>query len=372
MKTRAAVLFEVGKPFEVVELELDGPRRGEVLIKVEAAGLCHSELHLLNGDWPVPLPVVGGHEAAGVVEAVGPGVSKVTPGDHVVCTFVPSCGLCRYCSTGRQNLCVYGDQPDGPLPDGTFRFHLNGPERKDVGSFRQLGAFSERLVTSERSVVRIDDSVPFDRAVLVSCGVPTGFGTATEAGQVRAGDTVVVFGIGGIGINAVQGAVHAGAAHVIAVDPVPMKLQAAKEFGATHTFTEAGPAIEKARELTGGQMADQALVTVGEVDQEVVQAAQTAVGKSGVVVITGLASSTFEIHAVSDWLLQRQVEIRGSIYGSMNPQTDIPRLLDLWRSGYLRLDGLLTARYALDEVNKGYDDLRAGKNLRGIIQFDRF
>ncbi|MFB7505898.1 Zn-dependent alcohol dehydrogenase [Streptomyces broussonetiae] len=367
MKTKAAVLFEVGKPLEVVELDLDGPRQSEVLIKVEAAGLCHSELHMLTGAYQVALPIVLGHEATGVVEEVGRGVTKVKPGDRVVCTFVPSCGLCRYCSTGRQNLCVYGDRPDGPLADGTYRFHLHG---KNVGSFRQLGAFSERLVTTERSIVRIDDTIPFDKAVLVSCGVPTGFGTATEAGRVRPGDTVVIFGIGGIGINAVQGAVHAGAANVVIVDPVPMKRNAAVHFGATDAFAEAEAAIEHVRSLTNGEMADQALVTVGEVNQEVVQAAQTAVGKSGVVVITGLAKSNFEIHSVSDWLLQRQVEIKGSIYGSMNPQTDIPRLLELYRSGYLRLDGLVTARYTLDQVNEGYQDLQDGKNIRGILVFD--
>ncbi|MER7929821.1 Zn-dependent alcohol dehydrogenase [Streptomyces sp. NPDC096057] len=367
MKTNAAVLFEVGKPFEVVELGLRGPKDGEVLVKVEAAGLCHSELHLQNGDLPTALPIVAGHEATGVVEEVGPGVGKVKPGDRVVCTFVPSCGLCRYCSTGRQSLCVFGDQPDGPLSDGTYRFHLN---HQDIGSFRQLGAFSERLVTSERSVVRIDSSIPAEEAVLVSCGVPTGFGTATVAGGVSAGDTVVVFGIGGIGINAVQGAVHAGAANVVAVDPVEMKRTVAKSFGATHAFAEAGPALEKVKELTHGAMADQALITVGQVDREVVQQAQLAVGKSGVVVITGLANSSFEIHSVADWMLQRQVEIKGSIYGSMNPQFDIPRLLDLHRSGYLRLDGLVTATYRLDQINEGYQDLREGKNIRGVIVFD--
>ncbi|WP_320779354.1 NDMA-dependent alcohol dehydrogenase [Streptomyces sp. CRN 30] len=367
MKTKAAVLFEVGKPFEVVELDLDGPAQGEVLVRVDAAGLCHSELHLLSGALPTALPIVGGHEATGIVEETGPGVTKVKPGDRVVCTFVPACGLCRYCSTGRQNLCVYGDVPDGPLWDGTYRFHLDG---RDVGSFRQLGAFSERLVTSERSIVCVDDTVPPEKAVLVSCGVPTGFGTATETGRVRPGDTVVVFGIGGIGINAVQGAVHAGAAHVVAVDPVAMKRETALEFGATHAFADAAPAIERVRTLTGGEMADQALVTVGEVDQEVVQSAQAAVGKSGTVVITGLANADFEIHAVSDWLLTREVDIRGCIYGSMNPQTDIPRLLDLWRSGRLRLDGLVTATYTLDRINEGYQDLRDGKNLRGVVVFD--
>jgi len=367
MKTKAAVLFEVGKPFEVVELDLDGPRQGEVLVKVEAAGLCHSELHVVNGDWPSVMPIIGGHEAAGIVEEIGDGVTKVKPGDHVICTFVPSCGVCRYCSTGRQNLCVFGDPPDGPLADGTYRFHLDG---QGVAQFRQLGAFSERLVTSERSIVRIDDGIPSDKGVLVSCGVPTGFGTATNAGQVRAGDTVVIFGIGGIGINAVQGAVHAGAVNVVVVDPVDLKRETALRFGATHAFAGAQEAIAKVRELTGGEMADQALVTVGQVDEEVVQNAQAAVGKSGIVVITGIAKSTLEIRSVADWLLTTQVEIKGSIYGSMNPQADIPRLLELYHAGYLQLDGLVTARYPLEQVNQGYQDLLDGKNIRGILVFD--
>ena len=221
MKTKAAVLMGEGKPFEIMELDLDGPKEGEVLIKYTAAGLCHSDLHLTDGDLPPRYPMVGGHEGSGIIEEIGPGVTKVKPGDHVVCSFVPSCGTCRYCSTGRQSLCDMGATIlEGMLPDGTFRFHGGG---QDFGGMCMLGTFSERATISEHSVVKVDDWLPLDKAVLVGCGVPTGWGSAVYAGNVRAGDIVVIYGIGGIGINAVQGAVHAGAKYVVVVDPVALK-----------------------------------------------------------------------------------------------------------------------------------------------------
>lgn len=369
MKTKAAVLFGAHKPFEIMELDLDGPREGEVLIKFTAAGLCHSDLHLTDGDMEPRYPIVGGHEGAGVIEDVGPGVTKVKPGDHVVCSFIPNCGTCRYCSTGRQNLCDMGATIlDGHMSDGTFRFHADG---QDLGGFCMLGSFAERATLSQHSVVKVDDWLPLETAVLVGCGVPTGWGTANYAGGVRAGDTVVVYGIGGIGINAVQGAVHAGAKNVVVVDPIAFKRDTAMKFGATHAFADAASAKEKISELTWGQMADQALVTVGIVDEEVVSDAFSTIGKGGTVVITGLANpAKLTVHVSGSEMTLYEKTIKGALFGGSNPQYDIVRLLRLYDAGQLKLDELVTTKYRLEEVNQGYQDLRDGKNIRGVIIHD--
>ncbi|NLV80534.1 MAG: NDMA-dependent alcohol dehydrogenase [Rhodococcus sp.] len=366
MKTKAAVLLGEGRPFEIMELDLDGPGPGEVLIKYTAAGLCHSDLHLTDGDLPPRYPIVGGHEGSGIIEEVGPGVTKVRPGDHVVCSFIPNCGTCRYCSTGRQNLCDMGATIlEGAMPDGTFRFHSGG---KDFGAMCMLGTFSERATISQHSVVKVDEWLPLETAVLVGCGVPSGWGTAVYAGDVRAGDIVVIYGIGGLGINAVQGAVAAGAKYVVVVDPVEMKRDAALKFGASHAFATAEDAAAKVNELSWGQGADAALILVGTVDEEVVSAATSVVGKGGTVVITGLANpAKLTVHVSGTELTLFQKTIKGSLFGSANPQYDIVRLLRMYDAGQLKLDELITTRYTLEQVNEGYQDLRDGKNLRGVI-----
>lgn len=366
MKTKAAVLLEPGKPFEIMELDLDGPGVGEVLIKYTAAGLCHSDLHLTDGDLPPRYPIVGGHEGSGIIEEVGPGVTKVKPGDHVVCSFIPNCGTCRYCATGRSNLCDMGATIlEGCMSDGSFRFHGNG---LDFGAMCMLGTFSERATISQHSVVKIDDWLPLETAVLVGCGVPSGWGTAVYAGGVRAGDSVIIYGIGGLGINAVQGAVYAGAKNVLVVDPLEFKRNEALKFGATHAFADAASAQETLTELTWGQGADQALILVGTVDEDVVAAATAAIGKGGTVVITGLADpSKLTVHVSGTDLTLNQKTIKGSLFGSANPQYDIVKLLRLYNAGQLKLDELITTTYTLDQVNEGYQDLRDGKNIRGVI-----
>ena len=366
MKTKAAVLHGAHKPFEIMELDLDGPGPGEVLIKYTAAGLCHSDLHLIDDDLTPRFPIIGGHEGAGVIEEVGAGVTKVKPGDHVVCSFIPSCGTCRYCSTGRQNLCDMGATIlEGSLPDGTFRFHADG---EDFGAMCMLGTFAERAVISQYSVVKVHDWLPLETAALVGCGVPTGWASANYAGGVRAGDTAVIYGIGGIGINAVQGAAHAGAKYVVAVDPVEFKRETALKFGATHAFASADEAAAKVGELTWGQMADQALITVGTVDENVVTNAFNIVGKGGTVIITALANiEKLTVHVSGGLLTLFEKTIKGSLFGSANPQYDIPRLLGLYEAGKLKLDELVTRRYALEQINEGYQDMRDGKNIRGVI-----
>ncbi|MBF6080667.1 NDMA-dependent alcohol dehydrogenase [Nocardia cyriacigeorgica] len=366
MKTTAAVLIDAGKPFEIMELDLDGPGPGEVLIRYTAAGLCHSDLHLTDGDLPPRYPIVGGHEGAGVIEEVGPGVTKVKPGDHVVCSFIPNCGHCRYCSTGRQNLCDMGATIlDGCMPDGTFRFHGNG---MDFGAMCMLGTFAERATISEHSVVKVDDWLPLETAVLVGCGVPSGWGSATYAGNVRVGDITVVYGIGGLGINAVQGAVHSGAKFVVVVDPVQFKRETALKMGATHAFATAEEAATSVSELSWGQGADQAIITVGTVTEEVVSAAFDIVGKGGTVVVTGLADpAKLTVHVSGAMLTLNEKTIKGTLFGSANPQYDIVRLLRLYDAGQLNLDDLVTTRYRLEDINQGYQDLRDGKNIRGVL-----
>ncbi|WP_131770458.1 NDMA-dependent alcohol dehydrogenase [Candidatus Protofrankia californiensis] len=369
MKTKAAILTGFHKPFEIVELDLDGPGEGEVLIRFVAAGMCHSDLHLSDGDLPPRFPIVGGHEGAGIIEEVGPGVTRVKPGDHVVCSMIPSCGHCRYCATGRQNLCDMGATIlEGSMPDGSFRFHSGG---EDFGAMCMLGTFSQYSTISERSVVKVDPSLPLETAVLVGCGVPTGWGTAIYTGGVRPGDTTVIYGVGGLGACTVQGAVLAGAKHVVVVDPIAFKRDTALKLGATHAFATAEEAQAAVTELTAGQGADQALILVGRVDENVVSAAFDIIGKGGTVVVTGLADpAKLTVHVSGAVLTLWEKTIKGSLFGSSNPQYDIPKLLGLYTSGHLKLDELVTSRYRLDEVNQGYQDLVEGRNIRGVLMHE--
>jgi NDMA-dependent alcohol dehydrogenase len=366
MKTMAAVLRDVGKDWEVTELELDPPKTGEVLVRFVASGLCHSDDHLRTGDIPVRYPIVGGHEGAGVVEETGAGVTRVRPGDHVVCSFLPACGHCRFCARGMTNLCDLGALlVENCLPDHTFRFHSGG---EDFGQMCLLGTFSQRAVISEYSCVKIDDDLPLETAALVGCGVPTGWGTAVRAGGVQPGDTTVIYGIGGVGINAVQGAANSGARNVIAVDPVPSKRAVAADFGATHTAADAETAQRIVTEVTRGVGADQSLITVGVVTEEVVAAAFAAVRKGGTVVVTGLAGpgkNTIVLPSLELTLFEKRIQ--GALFGGGNPFDDIPLMLELYRAGKLKLDELVTTRYRLEEINQGYQDMLAGRNIRGVL-----
>jgi alcohol dehydrogenase (nicotinoprotein) len=366
MKTRAAVLRDIGKPFEIVELDLDAPKTGEVLIKFAASGLCHSDDHLRTGDIPVRYPIVAGHEGAGTVEAVGEGVTRLAVGDHIVASFLPVCGKCRFCARGQTNLCDLGRfLVDNSLPDGTHRYHEGAT---DFGQMCLLGTFSQYAVLSEASVVKIEDDIPLELAALVGCGVPTGFGSAVKAGEVRPGDTTIVYGIGGVGVNALQGASIAGARYVIAVDPVAFKRESAATFGATHAVATPEEAQALALELTWGVGADQAIVTMGVVTEEIVSAAFDAVRKRGTVVLTGLAGPEKKTVNISGFMLSLfEKRLQGALFGSSNPFDDIPRILDLYRAGKLKLSELITTRYTLDQVNQGYEDMMAGKNIRGVI-----
>ncbi|MDQ2756199.1 MAG: NDMA-dependent alcohol dehydrogenase [Actinomycetota bacterium] len=366
MKTKAAVVYEAGKPIVIEELDLDGPREGEVLIRYTHAGLCHSDVHVAHGDLEARLPMVLGHEGAGIIEEVGPGVTRVKVGDHVVCSFIPNCGSCRYCATGRQSICDMGATIlEGYLPGE--RFPISGPRGK-YGAMCMLGTFSQYGVIHQNSAVKVDDDLPLDKAVLVGCGVPTGWGAAVNTANVRAGDTVLVVGIGGIGINAVQGARYAGAKNVIAIDPLENKREKAMELGATHAFASTDEAMAAITDMTRGQMADSAILTPGLMTSEIVTGGFHAVGKGGTVVLTGLNKMMEQnIELPGSILTLYRKSIKGSLFGDCNPTVDIPRILSLYQSGDLKLDEIITRTYTLDQVQEGYDDLLAGKNVRGVV-----
>lgn len=368
MKTKAAVLWGVNQKWEVDEVDLDGPKHGEVTVKLTASGLCHSNHHIVTGDMPRPLPCVGGHEGAGIVVEVGEGVHDLADGDPVVFSFLPACGRCRPCARGVSNMCELGaGLMLGPQIDGTYRFHARG---QGIGQNCVLGAFAEYTTVHQASVIKIDASIPLDKAALVGCGVTTGYGSAVRTGGVRNGDTVVVMGVGGIGVNAVQGARIAGARNIIALDPVAYKRTRAREFGATHVAASVPEALELVFELTQGRLAQVCVVTVDVAEGAHVAQALSLVGKRGRVVMTAIphpTDTTVDMSLFELTLYEKQV--LGSLFGSSNPRDDIFHLLELYESGQLKLDELVTREYTLEEINAGYDDMLAGINLRGLIRF---
>jgi S-(hydroxymethyl)glutathione dehydrogenase/alcohol dehydrogenase len=372
MKTRASVLLSAPGKYETVELDLQEPRHGEVLVKLAASGMCHSDDHVATGHMPLPVyPICGGHEGSGVVEGMGPGVSGLKAGDHVVFSFIPSCGRCRWCARGMQNLCdlgatlLVGSRFDDPT---SFRMSLDGaPVSQMVG----ISTFSEYTTVDQNSCVKIAEDIPLDKACLLGCGVGTGWGAAVNSADVQIGDTVIVMGIDGIGINAVQGASHAGAQTIIAVDPVPFKREKAQELGATHSCETMEEATELPKSFTNGQGADSSIVTVGVATGAHVGQAFAAIRKGGTCVVTGVGDLTeVGIPVPLAELTLYQKRIQGSLFGGCSPTVDIPLQLELYRTGTLKLDELITATYTLDEVAQGYEDMHAGRNIRGVIIFD--
>lgn len=370
MKTKAAVLWEVNAPWSVEEVELDDPKSGEVLVKLVASGMCHSDEHLTTGDLPFALPIIGGHEGAGIVEKVGEGVTWLEVGDHVIFGFIPSCGRCPSCSTGHQNLCDLGAVMGlgMQITDGTSRHHAKG---KDVGLMCMLGTFAHHTVVNEASCIKVEKDVPLEKACLLGCGVVTGWGSAVYAADVSPGDTVVVVGAGGIGSNAIQGARIAGAKRIIAIDPVEFKREKAMEFGATHTASSMEEALPLLQDITWGTMANKVIMTMGVGDGQLMGQAMALAAKRGRVVVTNIHPA-FEMGGAAISLLDltlMEKQVVGSLFGSGNPRADIPKLLGLWREGQLDLDGLITKTYTLDQINEGYQDMRDGKNIRGVLVY---
>lgn len=379
MQTRAAILWEPKTDWSVEDIELDPPKAGEVLVKLAASGLCHSDEHMVTGDFALPtdiaefmgieqFPVVGGHEGAGVVVEVGEGVTDLEVGDHVVFSFIPSCGKCPSCRKGQSQVCDLGAFLLGgrQFTDQTARHHSK--DGRDIGAMVALGTFCPYSVVSVASCVKIDKDVPLQKAALVGCGVTTGWGSAVYAADVKVGETVVIYGVGGIGTAAVQGAKFAGARYVVVVEPVEWKREAILAFGATHAVATHFEAHVLVSELTQGAMADKSILTVGLIEGHQIGELTSIIKKAGRAVVTAISPMLNEDVKLNlfDFAMQRK-ELVGCIFGNANPQVDIPKLLGLYMDGHLKLDEMITTEYALDDINQGYQDMRDGKNFRGVI-----
>jgi S-(hydroxymethyl)glutathione dehydrogenase/alcohol dehydrogenase len=373
IRTRTSVVRKVPGTYETIDVELDDPRQNEVTVKVAASGMCHSDDHVATGDVPVGvLPYAGGHEGAGVITAVGPDTPGFEVGDHIVFSFLPACGRCEFCARGMSNLCDLGASLlTGARADDPTSFRMHTLDGEPVGQQCGISTFSEYTTASTASVVKIDKSIPLRAAALLGCAVPTGWGSAVRSAEVAPGDTVIVMGIGGIGANALQGAAHAGASTVIAVDPVAPKREWAAQFGATDAFATIEEAADYARSLTNGQGADSTIVTIGVVQGEHVGQALASIRKAGTVVLTGLGDITAVGAPLAlGELTLFQKRLQGSLFGASNPRRDIPSLLRMYQAGRLKLDELVTREYTLDQVARAYEDMHAGRNIRGVIVFD--
>ncbi len=369
METQAAILWEQGAPWSVETITLDPPKAGEVLVEMTASGMCHSDDHARTGDLPAITPLIGGHEGAGIVLEVGEGVTTVAPGDHVVFSFVPACGHCQSCADGHSNLCDNGAALlVGAQLDGTSRHHA--ADGTDLWTMVCLGTFAKHTVVNEMSCVKIEDDIPLELACLVGCGVTTGWGSSVYAAEIRPGDNVAVIGVGGIGAAAVQGARLAGARNIVAIDPVEFKREQALKFGATHTANSIGESHELIEQLTWGRMCDKVICAVGVGEGEQIAPIMTLCAKRGRVVVTNIhpaSEGQISISLCDLTLMEKQLV--GTIFGSANPHSDIPRLMHLYRNGQLDLAGMVTREYALEDINQGFDDMLSGRNIRGVLRY---
>jgi len=357
---KAVVATELDE-FSVIDVDLDPPKTGEVLVKMKATGVCHSDLSIINGTIPSPFPVVLGHEGAGVVDAVGEGVTHVKPGDHVILSFIPQCGECFHCIHDEPYLCTAG-KPDGCLLDGTTRVH-NASE--DVYVMSYLGNMAEYAVVPAICVTPIDEDIDFKAAALVGCGVTTGVGAAIKTASVTPGSTVAVYGCGGVGISVIQGARIAGAKQIIAVDLSQEKMDNARRFGATHTVNPGGDSVREIMELTGGRGVDFAFEVIGH--HSTIEMCIKAARRGGNAVLVGVGRATERFSVNSLILPLTSKNIIGCMYGSVNFKVDFPMYLDFYRQGLLDLDGMVTSTYRLDEAPQAFDDMQSGKNTRGVI-----
>ena len=365
---RAAVLTEINKPLEILDLEQEGPKAGEARVQVKATGVCLSDWHVMNGDWPFPLPFVPGHEAAGVVVEVGEGVTNLKPGQHIIFSFRPNCGECRYCSRGRSVLCNgHDDTPRYLMHDGTPRLRLNG---EPVNQMARIGTFSEYVVCPAEQLVPIREDLPWTWAAIIGCSVATGVGSVIRHAKVDAGSTVLVIGCGGVGLNTVQGAKLAGASTIIGVDIKENKLDYARHFGATHTINAAksNNLIEDIRDLTGGLGVDYAFDAIGS--QQTALQVVDAIAPGGHAVFIGMPK-TDEVAPINPFaMVFREKQITGAYYGSVHPKTDLPILADMAMAGTLKMDDLISRTYKFDEINQGFEYLLQGDVARGVILMD--
>jgi S-(hydroxymethyl)glutathione dehydrogenase/alcohol dehydrogenase len=359
---KAAVLREVGQPLEIEDVQIDKPGPHEVLIRTVAAGVCHSDLHFIEGAWPTALPTVLGHESAGVVEAVGSEVRTVRPGDHVITCMTSFCGCCEHCLTGHMNLCASDEaarQPEQP----PRLAQAGGP----MAQYLHLSSFAEQILAHERTIVAIREDMPLDRAAIIGCAVITGFGAVTRTAGVKPGETVVVIGCGGVGLSAINAAWLAGAGRIIAVDAQPLKESLAKAFGATDFICAADTNPVKAvRALTGGG-AHHALECIGL--PATAEQAFGMLGRGGCATIVGLIPVGQNVQVPGAALLHER-KLQGCYLGSNRFPVDMPRLVDLYMQGRLKLDELISRRIRLDQVNEAFAEMRTGAIARSVIMFD--
>ena len=376
MRIKAAVLYGIETPLVIEEVELDPPKAGEVLVKMVATGICHSDIHRYTGDAASRLyPIILGHEGAGIVQEVGEGVTRVEPGQHAILTFLPSCGKCRWCHTGHPNKCDLGAQlTAGFMPDGTTRHHRVS-DGTDIYSFLFNSTFAEYAVVPEASLVPVSEHLPLDRVCLLGCGFTTGFGAATNKLHIKPGETVTVVGCGGLGLAAIQGAKTSGAGKIIAVDLHEEKLEMAKKFGATHTIQNKHdiPSItEKIMDITWGIGTDYSLEFVGfDQSDETLRIAFEAIRKGGTMCMVGVAAADkrtlpFDPYTLTLW----RKKVQGVLFGESQFQADIPRFVSLYEQKQIDLDGMVTRELNLEQINEGFEAVLAGNKVaRQVIKY---
>ncbi len=360
---KAAVLYGTHQPFKVEELDLDGPKAGEVKVKLVSGGVCHSDYHRIDGHLPIrTLPFVMGHEGAGIITEVGPGVTSLALGDHVVFSLTPQCGKCRNCSAGRPHICEGFDRNAGTMRDGTTRFSKDG-----IPYYHSLATFSEETVVLDDLVVKVRDDAPLEKACLIGCGVMTGVGAVVKKAKVEAGASVVVIGCGGVGLNVIQGAVLASAGKIIAVDKLDFKLEKAGEMGATH-FVNADKedAVKRVMEITDGG-SDYAFEVIGF--PATIRQAFDCTRRGGTTVMVGVPPEDSELTfpGLPLWLDRT---VTGTFYGDAQPRVDFPWLIDLYMDGRLKLDEMITRYRPLDEINEAFEDMNKGITARTILTFE--
>ena len=364
---KAVVCRELNKPISVETVEIESPHADEVMIKIGACGVCHSDFSATNGTIPLPPPLVLGHEAAGKICEVGEGVTDIAVGDSVVVSWVPTCGKCRFCVMGRPALCVMSQKAAFTMCDGTSR--LKDANGKPLNHMAGVAVMAEYATVHRNNVIKIDDDIPADKAAIVGCAVMTGVGAAINTVTVEPGSSCAVWGAGGVGLNAIQGCALGGAEKIIAIDMSDKKLEFARTFGATHTINpnDDGDAVAKVMELTGGEGADYAFECIG-LGATITQA-YNAVRRGGTAVVVGVAPPTETVTLGAFMMPFTEKALVGSLYGSTRPSIDFPRLLNLYKAGRLKLDELVTATYSIDQAPEAFADLEAGVNARGVIVF---
>ena len=370
MQATAAVMRATRQPLSIETIDVDPPGPDEVLIRMVAVGICGSDRHVIEGHYPASIPSVCGHEGSGIVEAVGPGVTSIAVGDHVIQTFVGPCGSCAACRRGKRTFCSAGSNPDGTLLDGTYRMHdaVGG----HIGTTLGLGSFSTHTVSPVRNCVVIPSDIDLGCAALISCGVSTGVGAVLNVSRIEPGDHVAIIGVGGVGAAAIMGAVVGGAAQIIAIDIHDTKREPALRFGATAFVNAREDDITTSiRDRTDGWGVDRVIITVDRTLPEHYRAAMESLAPGGVAVQVGSSPAGLDhVPVRPSTFTLKQVSFTGTVYGGMDPARDALRYIDLYRTGRLPLDTLITRNYELSAINDAFDDLAAGRNIRGVIRFD--